>query len=184
MGAKTLMTVEQFFELPCDELRHSELVQGEIFDLGNTSFDHDEIRDTLLRRLANFVESHGRGLVRWEAGVQIDSNSYYVADGAYWDSAGVARIDRTIARNMVPPSLVLEVASPTNSFTRLLRKARDYQRAGTQVVWIVNDDPFEIHVFDGSARYVVRPGEKLECPSLLPGFSIDAASLDPSTAQN
>jgi len=40
------------------------------------------------------------------------------------------------------------------------------------VVWIVDLDPFEIHVFEkGKAKRIVRPGETLEARSLLPGFS-------------
>jgi hypothetical protein len=36
----------------------------------------------------------------------------------------------------------------------------------------VERDPFTIHVFErGQAKRLLRPGDKLEAPSVLPGFS-------------
>lgn len=78
---------------------------------------------------------------------------------------------------MIIPQLVVEVSSSANSFSGLLRKAVEYQRAGVRTVWIVNDEPLEIHVYEGSKRYIVRAGEKLQAPTLLPGFSLDASEL-------
>jgi Uma2 family endonuclease len=59
----------------------------------------------------------------------------------------------------------------------MLKKARFYQQNGVNTVWVINDDPLEIHVFEGKDRYVVRAGEKLEAPVVLPGFSLAASEL-------
>ena len=100
MGTKTLMTVDQFLQLPDEELRRHELWQGELVDLGETIFNH------------------------------------------YW--------------------------------------IRDMIRCGVLVAWVVDRDPFEIHVFEkGKAKRVVRPGETLEAPTVLPSFSENASRFVP-----
>jgi Uma2 family endonuclease len=80
---------------------------------------------------------------------------------------------------LIVPQFAVEVVSPSNSFKKLLRRATKFQRAGTHIFWIVNDDPLEIHVFEPSGRRIVTSGENLTLPELLPGFSMEASQLLP-----
>jgi Uma2 family endonuclease len=173
MGTKTLMTLEQFLQLPDEESRRYELWQGELVDVGETIFDHNWVRDKLLVCLTNFLMSFGLGgEVLVETGIQFDSNTLARPDLSYWDVAHLACIDRRRSPVEVIPQLLAEIVSPSNSILELFQDAEYFLRAGVSAVWIVDLDPFEVHVFEkGKSRRTLRAGDLLEAPSVLPGFS-------------
>jgi Uma2 family endonuclease len=181
MSAKTLMTMAEFLELPDEELRRHELWQGEPIELGETIFAHNWIRDKLLTLISFFLmhsELGGEALV--ETGIQFDSSTLARPDLAYWDADHLSAIDWLHGPVEVVPQLLAEVVSPSNSLRELFEDAKYYLRAVVKVAWIVERDPFTIHVFeDGHAMRVLRPGDKLEAPSVLPGFSENVSRFVP-----
>jgi len=181
MGTKTLMTVEQFLQLPDEESRRYELWQGELIEVGETIFNHNWTRDELVMCLKLFVRQNRLGgEAAAETGIQFDSNTLARPDVAYWDAQHLASIDPEHSPVEIVPQLLAEVVSPSNSLRTLFRNAEYYLRAGVQVVWVVDRRPFEIHVFEkGKAKRIVRPGERLEAPSVLPGFSESVARFVP-----
>ena len=180
MASKTLLTVEQFLQSPemADERRRFELRNGERFEMGIPSPWHNQVRDRFFFSLTQFVDDKNLGRVVAEQGIQIDSNSWYVPDVAFWDSARWATIDQDRSPIQVMPQLVIEVVSPSEPGP--LEKADDYLRAGVHTVWVAFRRPYEIHILErAGGRRIVRAGEKLEAPVLLPGFSVDAAHFLP-----
>jgi hypothetical protein len=168
---------------PAEQQDGYELINGErvlreeMIGVARTTFAHNWLRDTLVGEIRNFAKPRGMGVASAEPWLQLNSKQTCFADGAFWDSAHVAQIDWRKGPIVVAPQLAFEVASPSHSFPELLKKARFYQQNGVPTVWVVNDDPLEIHVFEGKDRYVVRAGEKLEAPVVLPGFSLAASEL-------
>jgi Uma2 family endonuclease len=76
------------------------------------------------------------------------------------------------------PDLAIEVASPGDTPPDLLRRVSQYLKAGSRVVWVVYPTAREVHVFEASgAVRVLRSGESLEAPELLPGFSLPLDEL-------
>jgi len=181
MGTKTLMTIEQFLQLPDEESRRYELWQGELVDEAEHIFDHNWIRDTLVCCVKRFLAAGNRGgEALGETGIQFDSSTLARPDLSYWDAQHLARIDRKRSPVDVVPQLVAEIVSPSNSLPRLFWNAEYFLRSGVQVVWIVDFDPFEIHLFEkGQAKRVLRPGERFEAPTVLPGFSEDVSRFVP-----
>jgi Uma2 family endonuclease len=181
MSTKTLMTMEQFLQLPDEESYRYELWQGELVDVGETIFDHNWMRDELVLCLRLFVlraKLGGEALV--ETGIRFDTQTLARPDLAYWDGPHLASIDRRRSPVDVIPQLLAEIVSPSNSLRRLFRNAEYFLRAGVLVVWVVDIDPFEVHVFEqGKAKRVLRPGEMLEASSVLPGFSEAVARFIP-----
>lgn len=78
----------------------------------------------------------------------------------------------------VAPEFAVEVVSPTDRITDLEDKARDYIRAGVDLVWVVVPSTQSVHVWrkDGS-RSVLQSGETLSGESVLDGFTVDVADL-------
>ena len=181
MSTKTLMTMEQFLALPDEESCRYELWQGELIDVGDTTYAHNWIRDKLLFLITIFLtHSNLGGDVHVETGIRFDSNTLARPDLAYWDAAHLASMDWVHSPVEVIPQLIAEVVSPSNSLRKLFANAQYYLRAGVQVVWIVEREPFAIHVFEkGQAKRVLRPGDKLEAASVLPGFSEAVSSFVP-----
>jgi Uma2 family endonuclease len=181
MSTKTLMTMEQFLQLPDEESYRYELWQGELVDVGETIFDHNWTREELLLCIKLFIHRtglDGDGLV--ETGIRFDTHTLARPDVAYWDGPHLASIDRRRSPVDIIPQLLAEIVSPSNSLRRLFRNAEYFLRNGVLVVWVVDIDPFQIHVFEqGKSTRVVRPGEMLEAPSVLPGFSEEVSRFIP-----
>ena len=79
-------------------------------------------------------------------------------------------------RNRIPipyaPDIAVEVLSPSESAIDVRRKVRDYLRAGSREVWLVDDANGEVVVHtDGALKLIT---ERLETP-LLPGFAVTVA---------
>jgi len=182
MGTKTLMTVGQFLQLPDEESRRYQLWQGELVQVGETIFDHNWIRETLFFYIKQFLLATRRGgEVLVETGIQFDSNTLARPDLSYWDASHLARIDRRRSPVDIVPQLLAEIVSPSNSLVQLFRNAEYFLRNGVLVVWIVDIDPFEVHVFEkGRAKRVVRPGAMLDARAVLPGFSENVSRFVPA----
>ena len=115
MGAKTLMTIEQFLQLPDEELRRYELWQGELVEVGETVFSHSWIRDKLILIATVLLKAKLGGEVLAETGIQFDSNTVARPDVAYWDAEHLQRIDWEQGPVAVIPQLVVEVLSPSKA---------------------------------------------------------------------
>lgn len=75
------------------------------------------------------------------------------------------------------PDLAVEILSPSDRPGRVTHKVRDYQQAGTTVIWLVNPRKRDIVVFDSAGRRRLTDCDTLSCPELLPGFSLSVASV-------
>ncbi len=181
MGTKTLMTVEQFLQLPDEESRRYELWQGELIEVGETILRHNWTRDELVMCVKLFARrTNLGGEAAAETGIQFDSNTLARPDLCYWDAPHLATVDWGHSPVEIVPQLLAEVVSPPNSLRTLFRNADYYLGTGVLVVWVVVLSPFEIHVFEkGKTKRIVRPGEMLEAPSVLPGFSENVSRFVP-----
>jgi Uma2 family endonuclease len=139
-----------------------------------------DIRCAILVALSRFLAETTLGEALFGIDIQVDSNTVYHPDVVYWDAQRLATIDQDSVPVQTIPQLVVEVLSSSISYGNLLRKVAAYQRAGVHTLWIVNDDPLEISVFDPSGRRIVTGDGFLRLPELLPGFSLGVAQLLPS----
>jgi Uma2 family endonuclease len=181
MSTKTMMTMEQFLALPDEESYRYELWQGELIDVGETTVRHNWVREKVIRAMGDFLEeSVIGGEVFAETGIQFDTNTLARPDVVYWDAQHFATMDLDSSPAQVIPQLIAEVVSPSNSLKTLFRNAEYYLRAGVQVVWVFGREPFEVYVFEqGQPKRVLRLGERLEAPTVLPGFSEEVARFAP-----
>ena len=172
MATKTLLTVEQFEQLPREEARRFELDEGELVDVSGAILLHNLSRDRFARILHSFVQEHGLGVVvteqEFRLGVGIVRRPDVALVGA--ENAGRLRVEKRIQD--FAPDLVVEIASDSDTFTGLMRKVRQYLDNGVQMVLVVNLPLAEIHVFDRDGRSdLLRAGQTLGGVGVLPGFS-------------
>ncbi|SRR5579871_264193 len=180
--AQTMMSMADFLDLPEETSCLYELWQGELVYVGDTTVSHNWTRDELRSAIRNFLRQSKRGgEVLVETGIQFDTNTLARPDLVYWDAAHWTSMDLDATPAQVIPQLIAEVVSPSNSMKKLFRNAEYYLRAGVQVVWIFDRDPFEVHVFkQGRPKRILRKGDLLEAPAVLPGFSEPVSQFIPS----
>ena len=176
MSAKTIMSVEEFERLPDDGMFH-ELDEGELISMAPASDEHGYLGGEILRLLANFVRAHSLGRVyNADTGFDLGEDTVRAPDVAFVRRERLAVGQRGFFKGA--PDLAVEVFSPSDSVPQLMRKVRQYLRAGTHTVWVVYPETREVHVFEASGRdRILRPDDVLDAPELLPGFSVPVQSL-------
>lgn len=76
------------------------------------------------------------------------------------------------------PDIVVEVISPNDLAREVDLKRDEWLRAGVKEVWIVNPDTETVLVcLSGGGSALLRPGDALASPNLLPGLSVLVADL-------
>ena len=182
MATRTVLTVDQFAQLPDDDQLH-ELDEGELITMAPAGGMHGLTERTITRRLDRYLDAHP------ELGEILPSDTGFVLrrdpDVVRSPDLAFLRMEKVRA---IPedgfiegaPDLAVEIVSPSESATALDRKIRQYLQAGTQVVWVVHRKTREVHVFEapGTSRYLTEE-DALEAPALLPGFSVQVKDLFP-----
>jgi len=76
------------------------------------------------------------------------------------------------------PDLAVEVFSPSDSPAQLMRKIKQYLAAGAHTIWVVYPEQKQVHVIEAAgADRILDAADTLDCPELLPGFSVPVESL-------
>jgi Uma2 family endonuclease len=73
----------------------------------------------------------------------------------------------------VPPDLVVEVVSPSDTNALIMRKVGQYFAAGVRLVWLVYWNPRQVYVYtDAKTITVLTAEDHLTGGDVLPGFSV------------
>jgi Uma2 family endonuclease len=177
MATETLLTIQQFDELPIKEGVLYEMNKGELVTMTEPMPRHNRVRDRIARRLGNFVEEKKLGEVFLETGYQLTPETVRIPDVSFVSVDEAREIDPD-RRIQGAPALAIEVVSPTDLAEELTQKVKQYLAEGAKAVWVFYPKPREVQVFraDG-AIFVRRESETLEEPEVLPGFALDLKSV-------
>ncbi len=181
MATRTLLTLEQFAQLPDEDQLH-ELDEGELITMAPAGGMHGRIENRISFVLNAFLEGRQLGeVLPSDTGFILRRNPDVVRspDIAFLRMEKIRAIPEE-GFIEAAPDLAIEVVSPSESATFLDRKIRQYLEAGTQVVWVVHRKTHEVHVFEagGTSRFLTGQ-ESLEASDLLPGFSVAVKGLFP-----
>jgi Uma2 family endonuclease len=175
---ETLMTGEELFRRP--DLGPCELVNGRIVPLAPTGDEHGDVELELGTRLRLYGKESGRGrAVGGEVGIYIRRNPDTVraADIAFISKERDIH-PRTKGYFEVAPELVVEVLSPSDSWSDITEKLADYFSAGVDRVWIVDSKLRSVFAYRSLTEVrQFREGEDLVDEELLPGFRVPVKDL-------
>jgi Uma2 family endonuclease len=175
MATKTLLTVEQFEQLPDDGMRH-ELDEGELIAVPPTFGRHAKIQAETAYRLRNFAGSRDLGLVLVEAGFRLKRDTVCAPDVSFIRAERTRTLDLD-RRFECAPDLAVEVISPSETAADIAHKVSHYLHAGA-VVWVLYPKDRTVHVFETSKNArVLEADDLLEDHILLPGFSVRVSEL-------
>jgi Uma2 family endonuclease len=168
MSTATLMTVEQFEQLPDDGARY-ELKNGELVRIANAKFGHERTKFKIERSLMAYILQRPIGEVYSETSFALSPSRVCIPD--------VSFVPNDLAVNADPnhifqgaPDLVIEVVSDSESALELRQKTQEYLDAGSKAVWVFYPKLRVIAVYDQSGAREYRGDQALEAPEILPGF--------------
>jgi Uma2 family endonuclease len=177
MSTKALMTVEQFAEMRTGDTEDYELVEGELIALPSATPVHASIRDLVGHLIWMYFRGNPIGKSYGEVDCQVSDEVVRRPDVSVF--LGRERLGQ-IDENRIPipfaPDIAVEVLSPSESAIEVRRKVREYLRAGTREVWVLDHDNGEVLIETEGGIRVLQGADTLES-TLLPGFSAPVADL-------
>ncbi|MEX2264708.1 MAG: Uma2 family endonuclease [Bryobacteraceae bacterium] len=178
MAVKTLLSLEEFSQLPDDGMQH-ELDEGELITMPPPKFGHGVTQARLTRILSEFVERFSLGVVVTESGYLLSSDPATVRA----PDVSFVRQERLELLNRrdwpaSAPDLAVEIVSPSDTAGALERKVRQYLKAGARTVWVVYPGERTLHVYEASgAARILDANQTLTADHILPGFSVPVSKL-------
>lgn len=166
-----LLTLEDFLALP-EEKPNREFIHGRAVCKPMVNSDHIDIVFRLSVIFGGYVAEYG-GKCGPEASVLIEMGNesrVLLPDLAYW-----ASLRPRGKYPMHPPTLAVEVRSPSQSMAELRRKCRDYRAHGVDVAWLVDPDSQTVEVFEDGADGLAAEG--VLTSAYLPGFRLELEDL-------
>jgi len=176
MATRTLLTFEQFEKYPDDGHKH-ELLQGEHIILPPPKSYHSDVQHLLLRILQPYVDQHGLGDVRIEAGFRISEDTWVQPDVSFLRTSQL-RSTRSGGYFEGAPALAIEVASESNTAAQLDLKMELYFTHGAEEVWIVYPQTRRVraHFPDGHSETLASELHS----TLFPGWSASPSAIFPA----
>ena len=155
-----------------------ELVDGTLVEKA-MSYEASVVAATILFVLKSFVSSRRLGLVSG-----IDGFFRLLSSTRGPDVAFISRerlpggVFPTQPYPALAPNLVVEVLSPGNTRSEMVRKRLEYFHNGIQLVWIVDCTHRTVAVYTSSSDVsILGEQETIEAGDVLPGFSSPVAAF-------
>ena len=175
MSATTLLTLEQFEQLPEDGARY-ELKDGELARLANAKAGHERTKFRIERSLMEYILQHPIGEIYSEASFALSPSRVCIPDVSFLRNELAIKTDPDRIFQ-VAPDLAIEVVSESESALDLREKIQDYLDAGSKAVWAFYPKLRVVAVYAQSSLKEFRGDQVLEAPEILPGFQARVAQF-------
>ena len=178
--ATKLMTIEEYEALVGEDAPY-ELIRGVLYETMPTKFVHAVVAGRFVAALVRYSDTSipGRILVG-EGGffLERDPDTLIIPDVAFMREERIPPTEERGDWGRIPPDVVVEVRSPSNTRQEIERKLAVYLAAGVPLVWIADTrhETATAYTQDGRVR-VYRVGEDLDGGEVLPGFRVPVAEF-------
>jgi Uma2 family endonuclease len=176
---KSLMTVEEFLQLPDDGGRY-ELLDGELIAVPTAGQIHGWIAAAIIGYLFMFVRRHDLGSVHSaQTGFRLSENPPVLLD----PDVAFVRGDRISEHREGPyefaPDLAVEVISPSNRGPLMQRRVSTFLQHGTQQVWLADPVHRTVTIHTSGSVTTLHEGDEIDGGDLLPGFRLPVSDIFP-----
>lgn len=182
MVTKARVTAQDLWRMGEGDVRR-ELVDGEVIEMAPVGGLHGLIVGKISRKLAEFVEPQGSGMVLvgdvgFVLALPTDPERVRAPDVAFISTARLSEGRLPEGFISGAPDLAVEVLSPSDNPVDVQQKVRDYLDAGARLVWVLAPQAKTATAYraDGSAR-LLREQDVLEGEDVLPGLTIPLTEI-------
>jgi Uma2 family endonuclease len=174
-----LITIAEYEKLPEEDAYRDELVRGRLVRSPRPASLHGRVLIRLARRLDEYAEAGGRGVVLADVGVVLarDPDTVRGPDVAFFS---LERIPESGYATSFwgPPDLAVEIASPSNRPSEVRAKVAEYLDAGVRLVWVVDPQNRSVSIHEpGGSVSVLSESDTLAGDDVLPGFRLPLAAF-------
>jgi Uma2 family endonuclease len=174
LSAKDLEKIQA--ELPDYRM---ELVDGEIIVMPPLGYESDEVASEFSGQLRNWVKPRKLGRVTGAgAGFNLPNANTRAPDVSFVLAERLRISPRSFAD--LTPDLMVEVKSPTDSLKKLREKIQEFLTVGTQIGILINPENHTLEIYRlAQDADILRDGDVLTLPDLLPGWEMAVSELWP-----
>jgi Uma2 family endonuclease len=178
MGAKTLLSLEEYMALPEDGNKY-ELDQGELVVMPMPKSDHSLIIQYINHRLSVYVLDKSIGWVFSEAAYLLKGEPESIARQPDVSFLSLSRVKATPRGEYFAgaPELAVEVVSPGNQAEELDIKVNQYLAYGSKEVWVVYPKTRSILIHQPGGRVRKLIAEDTITSDLFPAWSARVADF-------
>ena len=175
--AEKLLTGYDLMEM--EDLGPCELVEGVLVPMSPTQGEHGILEALLTASLHEFTKKRRSG---WLLGGEVGLYTHRSPDTLRAVDVAFISRERQPTRPKafleVPPELVVEIVSPSDRWSDLRQKIREYFVAGVDRVWVVDPEAREVLVFRSPTELAqLGPADTLRGEGVLAGFELPVADL-------
>jgi Uma2 family endonuclease len=175
-----VVTADQLYSQPSDGYRY-ELTKGKLVMMSPAGGRHGRIANRIAWLLSNHVLAHQLGEVfAAETGFLVETNpdTVLAGDVAFVEKARLAKLADDSHFLPLAPDLVVEVLSPSDSFSRVEAKALLWLECGCRLVLLVDPQNENAHTYRSRHEIkVYRRDETLDAGDAVPGWSVTVAEF-------
>lgn len=170
------MTAEEFDALPEEEIRHWELLDGELVEVPSATPKHNRILMQLSSLLHVYVQKRRLGAILPETDLAVRNDTRLRPDLGFFSADTWQNVDQDRVPVVEIPDVAIEIISPSETASTINRKLKAYLKWGVQEVWLIYPETrtFELHTTVGAQR--LSEGSFLTS-ELIPGFRVQVADL-------
>ena len=174
------ITADQLLEMYGKGMR-GELIRGVFCPTMATGVKHGEIVVNLVGYLREVVRPNRLGrMMASDSGVKIESNPDTVRepDIAYFSRERLPLDADVPGYAEIPPDLVVEVVSPSDSVREIAGKANMWINAGVQLVWVLWPETQMVEVYrPGQPVVTLVENDTLTAEGVLPQFNVPVSDI-------
>lgn len=182
-------TVEQLVQRLNEDEQPFELIDGEIEPKAPFVVGHSIITTTLFMALSKFGmgKQIGETFIRTSFVVVETENPKLVRRAFYPDLLFVKGERIAAYKSVTPdwedkplilvPDLIVEIVSPTDSFSDIDRKVEAYLHDGVQSVWVINPQRQRVNVETVGKLERLSIGDILKGEDIVKGFEMPVAAI-------
>lgn len=176
---RTGLTLEEFLRLP-EKKPALEYEDGEVAQKMSPKRRHATLQAAIVKLLDAFAEPRRLGRAFPEQRIVLAGRSY-VPDVVFyrWGRIPIGRDGRIQDGDFEePPDIAVEILSPKQSDTRLVRRCAWYVENGARAALLLAPDDETAFLFGlGDTMRPVRGDQAIDLSEVLPGFRLTAGEL-------
>jgi Uma2 family endonuclease len=153
-----------------------ELVDGNIIIMSPSGYESEEVGTEFSALLRNWVRPRQLGRVAGSsAGFKLPNTDLRAPDVSFVRAERLKRSTEDYAE--LVPDLIVEVKSKTDSLDKLRQKIQEFISLGTQIGILIDPKTRTLEVYRTGEKIILRDGDVLTLPDLLPGLEIVVAEI-------